>query len=481
MSEKSFVPELPIQFQISISKPSTKQLELRFVAGQDVDRPGMVNKTPGDVFYHSGEETYDHLLISLGDETKITSDSFRIAGAASTKWLGAHHAVDSYLDVDAIPYFDKPENLGALIEGLCLGTYQFTKYKSKNHDQKTITITLLTQKQDLLQKIVDESLVIIQSVFLARNWAHEPANVINPITLTHRIDEVAESLDLYLKIIDDQQLKEMGANAIVAVGQGSETPSRMIILEYPGSDPVYADHPIVLVGKTLTFDSGGYSLKTVESIKNMKYDKCGGIDVVATIVAAARLKLKPRIVGIIGAAENLISGHAYRPDDILSTLSGKTVEIISTDAEGRLVLADCLTYAQKNYSPSALIDLATLTSGIVITLGHVRAGLFSNNQDLASSLMSSGEKTHERLWQLPLDEEYLQFMKGVDADLKNAGGKEGHAILAAIFLKEFIEPSTPWAHLDIAGMADTSCDLPYCPIGATGYGVRLLIDYLRNL
>jgi leucyl aminopeptidase len=231
----------------------------------------------------------------------------------------------------------------------------------------------------------------------------------------------------------------------------------------------------------LTFDSGGYSLKDSANIQGMKYDKCGGAIVLATIMAAAQLEIKQPVVAIIGAAENMISGQAYRPDDILHTLSGKTVEIVTTDAEGRLVLADALTFAQQKYTPRAIIDLATLTGGVVVALGRIRAGIMGNDQNLINSLVSAGDATNELVWQLPLDDDYLQATKGDDADLKNSGGREGHPIMGGIFLKQFVADSVPWAHIDIAGVADTPKDSPYAPKGATGFGVRLLVDYLNSL
>ncbi|RPJ41247.1 MAG: leucyl aminopeptidase, partial [Chloroflexi bacterium] len=317
------------------------------------------------------------------------------------------------------------------------------------------------------------------AVKMARDLSHEPANIINPLTLSERAQQVAQQAGLKLQILDDQQLAEMGAGAILAVGQGSQTGPCMIILEYAGQEP--GASPVVLVGKAITFDTGGYSIKSTEGIVGMKYDKCGGVDVLAALQAAAALKLKTPLVGIIAAAENMISAEAYRPDDIITTLNGKTVEIISTDAEGRLVLADALAYAQKEYQPRAVIDLATLTGGVVTALGKVRAGLLSNNDELSAALFAAGEKTGERLWRLPLDEEYSQKMKGDDADLKNSGGREGHCILGGAFLKAFVADDIPWAHLDIAGVADTDKDLPYSPKGATGFGIRLLIEYLENL
>ena len=478
MTHPILLPEIPVEFNIVDSEKESSIIEMKFVSGQTKDHPDSVGKTVGDIFYDPGRSV---LHISTGDDSRITADSFRIAGSAALRWLQSNHAERARLEVDPILEKKIPNALNALLEGCCLGAYQYTQYKSDHKDNCQINIELHSKlDSQLVEKVLFESVTISKAVYLSRNWAHEPANILNPLSLVDRTREIAEKYHLEFSVLDDQELEQMGANAIVAVGKGSLTPSRMIILDYPGTDPSQSDHPVVLVGKTLTFDSGGYSLKTVESIKTMKYDKCAGMDLIGILTAASELKLKPRIVGIIGAAENLVSGNAYRPDDIIRTLSGKTVEIVSTDAEGRLVLADCLTYAQQQYSPRVLIDLATLTSGIVTSLGRIRGGLFSNNEDLANSLIDSGEATHERLWQLPLDEEYVQSMKGVDADLKNAGGKEGHAILAAVFLKEFIDPGTPWAHIDIAGMADTNVDLPYCSKGATGYGVRLLVDYLQK-
>lgn len=263
------------------------------------------------------------------------------------------------------------------------------------------------------------------------------------------------------------------------VGKGSGSQPRMIILEYPGTGS--NEKPVVLVGKALTFDTGGYSIKSVESIQGMKYDKCGGVDIIAVMMAASALNIKTPLVGIICAAENAISSTAYRPDDIITTLAGKTVEIITTDAEGRLVLADGLTYAQREFAPREIIDLATLTGGVVVALGRVRCGVMTNNDDLYNRLAAAGEKVNEKLWQLPLDDEYAQSIQGDDADLKNSGGREAHPIMGGIFLKQFVANEIPWAHMDIAAVSGTNKDLPYCPKGATGFGVRLLVEYLEQL
>jgi leucyl aminopeptidase len=214
----------------------------------------------------------------------------------------------------------------------------------------------------------------------------------------------------------------------------------------------------------------------------MKYDKCGAMAVIGTLVAASKLEVQTPIVGVLAASENMISNVSYRPNDILKTLSGKTIEVISTDAEGRLVLCDALAYAQQNFNPRAIIDLATLTGGVVTALGSTRAGLFSNGDELANALFAAGEATHERLWRLPLDEEYFEIIKSTDADMKNSAGiVKASPIVGAIFLKQFVNDETPWAHLDIAGVSDWDKEMPYCPAGASGFGVRLLVEYLRGL
>ncbi len=253
----------------------------------------------------------------------------------------------------------------------------------------------------------------------------------------------------------------------------------MIVLEYPGKGK--HKKPVVLVGKAITFDSGGYSIKPSDSMVGMKYDKCGAMAVLGVMRAAAELKLDTPIVGIICAAENMLSEKSYRPDDIIVSLSGLSIEVISTDAEGRLVLADGLTYAQKNYQPRAIIDLATLTGGCVVALGNVRAGVVSNDTELYESLYESGERTWERIWRLPHDDDYAAMIEGRDADIKNSAGRAASPVTGGMFLKEFVSDDVPWAHLDIAGVADLEKGTDYSVPGATGFGIRLLLDWLSNL
>ncbi len=457
------------------------ELAIVFKTAPEKPALGEPGKQTGDVTL-SGGPTGRTALVSLGDRKKIISDTFRQAGGALARWLAQAGVSQADIDLSNLAEYGDPLAAQAVCEGLRLGAYRFNHYKSETPAVADIDVYLRNASDaPAAGAMIERVKRVTDIVNLGREWAHEPANVINPLTLAERAQAAAAQFGLKCTIFDDQALAEMQAGAILAVGKGSQTPSRLIVLEYSGRDAPAGARPVVLVGKALTFDSGGYSIKDSTNIVGMKYDKCGGLAVLATLIAAAALRLPVPVVGVIGAAENMVSEKAYRPDDIITTLSGKTVEIISTDAEGRLVLADALSYAQRAYQPRALIDLATLTGGVVVALGKVRAGLLSNNDELAAQLFQAGERTHERLWRLPLDEDYFQSIKGDDADIKNSGGREGHCILGGTFLKQFVDDAVAWAHLDIAGMADAAKDLPYCPKGGTGFGVRLLIDYLENL
>jgi leucyl aminopeptidase len=472
--------DLPQRLTIQLAteqNPAIPSIQLLTVSDETtINTP---TKSVGDILY-----TDNRVIISLGDSpNKISAETFRKAGGSLAKWLIQHNVANINLELEEIPTFQLPDAISAFYEGLLLGAFQFTRYKKSETSFTPVQVWVHTPSEKRLsaQAQIERSSRLCAAVNLARDWSHEPANIINPVTLAERAQLLAERYGLRCSILTDQELEAIGAGAIVAVGKGSQTPSRLIVIEYPGKNPPPNAQPIILVGKALTFDTGGYSIKTTEGIVGMKYDKCGGITVLATILAAAELGLSQPIIGIIGAAENMISAQAYRPDDIIRSLSGKTIEVISTDAEGRLVLADALTYAQKNFHPRAIIDLATLTGGVLVALGRVRAGLMSNDDTLAQALYTAGQVTFERLWRLPLDEEFAQLIKSDDADIKNSGGREGHCILGGTFLKQFIEDTTPWAHLDIAGMADSPKEGPYCPKGATGFGVRLLIQYLETL
>ncbi len=481
MNINPLVYESKVKLSFADQNEVSPKINLQFVTGLEKPGFGEVSQTPGALFFQASDSASGILKVSVGDPKKISAEAIRVAASAGMKWLRENHITSASVTLPPTEIFPLAESISPLVEGLILGDYRFTSYRTISDNLPEIVVKLQIAATPELETRLTRAIITSNAVCLARDWAHEPANVINPATLAERTIKIAEQHHLSIKVLDEKDLEALGANALLSVGKGSATPARLIVLEYPGTDPESHQKPIVLVGKAITFDTGGYSIKMMDPIKGMKYDKCGGVDVIATLIAASQLHLPQRVVGIIGAAENSISGDSYKPDDILKTLSGKTVEIITTDAEGRLVLADCFAYAQKEYSPKVIIDLATLTGAIVLALGSVRAGLFSNNDELAASLQASGERTHERLWRMPLDEEYFAPIKGDDADLKNAGTRQGSASQAAKFLQQFVDPQVPWAHLDIAGTSDGSTDLPYCPKGSTGFGVRLLLDYLSSL
>ena len=457
----SITPEIEIKLA---KKMPDVPYRIQIIDGEQTD----LLKERGDYIV---DQENGKTVVTFYTGEKYNADTYRSLGGMIVNWLQKNKIKASSIK---IPEKISEKDHQALLEGLLLSAFIFNKYKTKEKPFQGI-LYLGIEESGIFESVRS----VCNAVNMARDWAHEPAAKINPWTLSERAQLLAKQYDLDCKILDDRQLAEIGAGAIVAVGQGSKTPSRMIVLEYKGNGR--RKKPVVLVGKAITFDSGGYSIKPSDSMVGMKYDKCGAMAVLGVMRAAAELKLATPIVGIICAAENMLSENSYRPDDIITSLSGLSIEVISTDAEGRLVLADGLTYAQKNYDPRAIIDLATLTGGCVVALGHVRAGVISNNTDLYESLYESGERTWERLWRLPDDEDYAKLIKGTDADIKNSGGRWGSPVTGGMFLKEFVLDTVPWAHLDIAGVADLEDGTDYSVPGATGFGIRLLIDWLEGL
>jgi leucyl aminopeptidase len=314
-------------------------------------------------------------------------------------------------------------------------------------------------------------------VTLSRDLVSHPGNIVTTGYLAETAHELATRHGLICKIIERDELERLGMNALLAVGKGSVEPQRLIVLEYRGAGEKV--RPVVLVGKGITFDSGGISIKPGAGMEEMKTDMAGSAAVLGAISAAAGLKLPINLIGIIPTAENMPDGKAYKPGDVITSMSGTTIEITNTDAEGRLVLCDALHYAL-SYKPSVMIDLATLTGACVVALGHEASGLMGNEQHVVDALKKAGEVTGERVWELPVWDSYGEAMKSDIADLKNAGSRDGGSITAGWFLKQFVG-NTHWAHLDIAGTAWSDKARPYCPKGATGVGVRLLIEYLKGI
>jgi leucyl aminopeptidase len=423
------------------------------------------------------------ILVGLGKQEDFSLDRVRIASAVASKEAeqrGVKHLA-TIVHGGGIGGLNITSATQATVEGAILGTYQFTTYKTDqtptNKLKKLTLVEFDATKQTDIETGSQAGQHIAEGVCLARNLGNTPGNDLPPAVLAEHISQMAKSVGLSCEIFDEHRIQSEGMNALSAVGQGSSRPPRFVILEHKGQNPT-AD-PVIFVGKGITFDTGGISLKAGDGMWDMKFDMCGAAAVIGAMQAVAKLNVPTRVIAIIAAAENMPDGNAYRPGDILKPLGGKTVEIRSTDAEGRLALIDALAYI-KRYKPAAAIDLATLTGACVIALGNDASGLMGNNNDLIQAIHQAGNRAGEIAWHLPILEGHRNQIKGDYADLKNSGGRPGGALTAGAFLEAYVD-GYPWAHLDIAGTAWNNTTKPDTPIGATGVGVRLLIDYLRNL
>ncbi|HEY5732156.1 MAG TPA: leucyl aminopeptidase, partial [Methyloceanibacter sp.] len=358
-----------------------------------------------------------------------------------------------------------PEDVANFALGASLRGYKFRKYKStktpkKNgaaeNDKTLKKIVIHTADPRAATKLYRGTRAIANGVTLARDLVNEPANVLGPVEFAQRTKALTK-VGVAVTVLAPKTLQRLGMNALLAVGQGSVRPSHVVVMQWKGAGAKGGD-PVVFVGKGVTFDTGGISIKPAAGMEDMKGDMAGAACVVGLMHELAERKAKVNAVGIIGLVENMPSGTAQRPGDIVAAMSGTTIEVLNTDAEGRMVLADCLWYAQQRFKPKALINLATLTGAVMVALGKEHAGLFSNNNELAGRLIDAGNATGEKLWRLPLGPKYDKMIDSKVADIKNTGGRWGGSISAAQFLQRFVKEGTPWAHLDIAGTAMSSVD-----------------------
>jgi leucyl aminopeptidase len=375
---------------------------------------------------------------------------------------------------------EMPEVLEAMAEGACLGNHLFHKYKGekKRKALKQISFRVKPRAVKKMRPLSSKVAIVCEGTTQAREWVSTPSNEKTPEKFTRAIVNLAKKQRLKAQVLNETQLKQKKLGAILAVAAGSRSKPSLVILEHkvPG-----AKKSVALVGKGVTFDSGGLNIKTGASISDMKSDMSGAAAVAATVITAAKLKTKLNMIGVIPIVENMPSGHATRPGDIIRSYAGKTIEIGNTDAEGRLILIDAISYAINKYKPDFLIDLATLTGACVVALGEKIAGVFSNNNDLAESILASGLKTHERCWRMPLPDDYKELLKSDFADMSNISSTRwAGAITAALFLSDFTA-DIRWAHIDIAGPAYQKKESAYCEPGGTGFGVRLLINLLENI
>ena len=426
------------------------------------------------------------LLYGAGKPDEVGSLRLqRMAGAAVRKITSRHLKTIAFLVRRSL---DTDGSVRAIVEGASLGQMRGDFYKSDNTERAEIErLTLVGESPE--GPDFDEALRIgaemAEAANFARKLAYEPGNVLTPSELARQAEEMAGREGLACEVIGEDEMKQLGMGALLGVSRGSAEPARLVTMRYDGAGDAEADSGeavsnelIALIGKGITFDSGGISIKPAENMDEMKYDMGGAAAVVGAMQVIARLKPKANVLGIIAASENLPSGRAYKPGDVLRSLSGKTIEVINTDAEGRLVLADAMTHAI-GLGVTQIVDVATLTGACMVALGEVRAGVMGSDQKLIDDLIKAGDECGERLWQLPVDREYGEMIRSDIADMKNVGSRLAGAITAAMFLKNFAG-STAWAHLDIAGTAWLDREKPYMARGATGFGVRLLANFILD-
>ena len=430
------------------------------------------------------------ILLKVKLDDKFDSDYFRnhladfIASISNESTTNLHIYVPSYSAVKK--YFESEEYYyQTFAEGILLGNYSFDKYKSKKQKNKTLDVYFYSDNEKKLKSAISLAEKLITSVNLTRDLQNEPANNLTPELFAKKVVSEAKQYGIKTIVFSDSEIKKRKMGGLIAIGQGSVNKPRFIILEYKPTvkskkDKKGKTKKVALVGKGITFDTGGISLKPSKNMGEMKADMSGAAVVVGTLVAAAKIKLPVHLYGIIPAAENMCSGEAIRPGDVVKTYSGKTVEIEDTDAEGRVVLADALHYASQ-LKPDQIIDLATLTGACVVALGEFVAGLFTKNEAMAENLYKSGMTTYDRVWRLPMWDDFNELITSDVADVANLGSSRwAGAITAAKFLENFVNKNIPWTHLDIAGPAMNNSSRSYTKKFMTGFGVRLLLDYLSK-
>ncbi len=439
-------------------------------------RPGAVR-----LLYPAGRIAAERLVLAgLGKRSEFTLNRLRQAVGKAAPSLRSAGARDVTVIIEGFGR-DPEEVSQALVEGSMLGLYRFLKYKTneENDRNKDITsITLLTGTPASVKALrtgAGTGAAIADSTAMVRDMVSSPPVDMTPAIIAAKARELARQFGFRVQVLERAQMQKLGMGALLGVASGSVQPPKFIIIEYRkgGKKPF-----IALVGKTITFDSGGISIKPSENMDKMKDDMSGGAAVLGAVRTAAALKLPLNIVGLLPATENMPGGGAYKPGDILRTLSGQTIEIMNTDAEGRLILSDALAYACR-YKPAVIVDIATLTGACRIALGQEATGMVGTDENLKQKISDAGEKTGERVWEMPLWDGYYEQIKSDIADMKNTGGRDGGVITAAALLSKFVQ-KYPWVHLDIAATAWTEKERPYTPKGATGIGMRLLTQFLRD-
>jgi leucyl aminopeptidase len=427
------------------------------------------------------------VLIGLGEDAKLDAEALRAAGGRAAKALARAKATNGAIALHTSRRVGAEDAAQALVEGFVLGVYRFDKYKSGNDKPPRLErVALLApdaRAQAAARRGARLGQVLAESANFARDLSNEPGGTCTPEFFADAARKLAKAHGLAITVFAEKELEKAKMGGILAVGRGSANPPRLIVLEHGalqkrGKKPARKRPTLAFVGKGITFDSGGISIKPAANMDEMKHDMSGGAAVLGALRAAAVLDLPFHVVGIVAAAQNMPDGNAYVPGDVVRSASGKTIEVLNTDAEGRIVLSDALHHAV-SFSPAAIVDLATLTGACLVALGEVACAVLGNDEKLIAKVRAAADATHERAWPLPLWEEHKTAIKGSVGDILNTGGRNAGTSTAAAFLSHFVG-DVPWAHLDIAGTAWTTKETPYYAKGATGFGVRLLVQLLRD-
>jgi len=451
--------------------------------GHDVDQSlgGAISKAinQGALTGKSGqsqsffEDERQVLVMGLGKKEDFDTEAIRKAGGSIAKAALASKV--SSVAVECLCACSDKSDCQALAEGLVLGSYRFTEHKAEDEDAVELKEALVLNGDE---RSLRKGAVVAKGVCLARDLGNHPGNIATPTRLAEEAKRIGEVGDMEVKALDRDEIVGLGMGALAAVAQGSDEPPKFITMEYKGGSA--EQKPIALVGKGLTFDSGGISIKPAGKMDEMKFDMCGSAIVLGVMQAVASLKPSLNLIGVIPSTENLLGPKACKPGDVLTAYNGKTIEVMNTDAEGRLILADALSYVTQNHDLAYAIDFATLTGAVIVALGHHTTGIMGTDEDLIAKVKASSKRTGEKVWELPLWDEYCEEVKSKVADVKNVGnGRTSGTIAGGAFLKEFVENETPWVHFDIAGTAWGEKEKPYGPAnGATGNVIRLVIDLI---
>ena len=466
-------------FQDKKLNPSQRSLDslVENKLSEAIKFDGFIGKEDKQLMIYGNESIKRIALIGLGNQKKYTSDRARSLASNICQFANNINVSEFSVDGDSFG-LQKNGYAQAFSEGLVLGSYEFKDYKTeKDENNKAESVTIYGRVE---KKNLDKGFALGKAVSFSRDLGNHPANILTPSYLAKEAEKIAEeSPKMDCHIFDLKEIKKMGMGAFYGVAQGAKEPAKMIIVEYKGGRK--SQKPIALVGKGLTFDSGGISIKPSPNMDEMKFDMCGSATVLGVLRAVSKLKPRINIVFAIGSTENMPGGNAQRPGDIVTAYNGKTIEVLNTDAEGRLVLADVLAYVNKQYEPAAILDFATLTGAVLVALGNRATGVMGNDVALMREVKKASEQSFEKVWELPLWEEYSSEIKGKYADIQNIGQPRlAGTITAGAFLKEFVG-DTPWVHMDIAGTAWGPKEPSYQPkVGATGVAVRLVYQLLEN-